>query len=181
VIVCLDANIVIYHVERHPVWEPKVTARLKALATSGDAVAVSDAARMECLVGPLQSGNASVLADYQQFFGSAGIQLLLVTAAVWERAAQIRARFKLQSLDSIHLASAIEHGCGLFLTNDAQLARCLDRAGHLAIFGRLSRWQFLGSGGEGFHQRVEFGFEFCPSRLPSVLAAFLQLGSGRVE
>ncbi|HEV3341328.1 MAG TPA: hypothetical protein VG125_13250 [Pirellulales bacterium] len=45
-IVCLDANIVIYYVERNPLWEPKVAA------------------------------------------------------------------------------SAIEHACGLFLTNDAQLSRC---------------------------------------------------------
>ena len=28
------------------------------------------------------------------------------------------------ALDSVHLAAAIEHGCGLFLTADAQLARC---------------------------------------------------------
>jgi hypothetical protein len=26
-IVCLDANIVIYYVERDPIWEPKVSAR----------------------------------------------------------------------------------------------------------------------------------------------------------
>ena len=127
-IVCLDANIVIYYVERHPVWEPKVTARFKAFAASGDAVAVSDAVRLECLVGPLQSGDTAVLADYQKFFGSAGIHMLPVTAAVWERAAQVRAAYKLQPLDSIHLASAIVHGCGLFLTNDAQLVRCTDIA-----------------------------------------------------
>ena len=52
------------------------------------------------------------------------IQKLPVTAVTWERAAQIRAAHKFQALDSIHLASAIENGCGLFLTNDAQLSRC---------------------------------------------------------
>lgn len=123
-IVCLDANIVIYYVERHPIWEPKVTARLGAFAASGDTVAVSDVARLECLVGPLQSGDAAVFADYQKFFGSPDIQMLPVTAGIWERAAQIRAGFHLQPLDSTHLASAIEHGCGLFLTNDALLRRC---------------------------------------------------------
>lgn len=123
-IVCLDANIVIYYVERHPVWEPKVTERLQAFAASGDTVAVSDVARLECLVGPLQSGDAAVFADYQTFFAAPGIQMLPVTAAIWERAAQIRAAFPLQALDSIHLASAIEHGCGLFVTNDAPLRRC---------------------------------------------------------
>jgi predicted nucleic acid-binding protein len=48
--------------------------------------------------------------------------MLPVTAAVWEQAARIRAGFKLPVLYSIHLATAIEHGCGLFLTNDLQLA-----------------------------------------------------------
>ncbi len=123
-IVCLDANIVIYYVERHPVWEPKVAARLKAFVASGDSLAVADAARLECLVGPFQSGDASVLGDYQTFFGLPGVQMLPVTPVIWERAAQIRAAHKFQALDSIHLASATEHGCGLFLTNDAQLSRC---------------------------------------------------------
>jgi len=126
VIVCLNANIVIYLVERHPVWEPKVAARLQALASSGDSAAVSEAAHLECLVGPLQAGNTAAIADYKASFGSAGIQMLPVTTAIWQRAAQIRATFKLQPLDSTHLASAIEHGCGLFLTNDAKLARCTD-------------------------------------------------------
>ena len=123
-VVCLDANIVIYYVERNPVWEPKVAARFKAFAASGETLAVSDAARLECLVGPLQSADSTVLADYRKFFGLPGIQMIPVTPVIWERAAQIRAAYKFQGLDSIHLASAIEHGCGLFLTNDAQLARC---------------------------------------------------------
>ena len=123
-IVCLDSNILIYSVEGDPIWEPKVDLRVKGILAAGDTLAASDAARLECLVGPFRSGNAGVVADYQKFFGSPGIQMLPVTPAVWERAAQIRAAHKFQALDSIHLASAIEHGCGLFLTNDAQLARC---------------------------------------------------------
>lgn len=123
-IVCLDTNIVIYYVEGDPVWEPKVDLRLKGILAVGDTLAASDAARLECLVGPFRTGNTGVLADYQQFFGSPGLHMLPVTPAVWERVAQIRATYKFQALDSIHLASAIEHGCGLFLTNDAQLARC---------------------------------------------------------
>jgi hypothetical protein len=63
VIVCLDANIVIYYVERNPVWEPKVAVRLKAIPASGDSLAVSEAAQLECLVGPLRSGNSSHVAD----------------------------------------------------------------------------------------------------------------------
>lgn len=107
-IVCVDANIVIDYIERHPVWEPKVSARPRAIAAAGDSLAASEAALLECLVGPFKSGDSAVLADYQKFFGSPDVQMLAVTPAIWKRAAQLRAAFNHQPLDSIHLASAVE-------------------------------------------------------------------------
>ena len=44
-IVCLDADCVIYFVEQNPVWGPKVTARLATLRAAGHEIAVSDLAR----------------------------------------------------------------------------------------------------------------------------------------
>jgi uncharacterized protein len=123
-IVCLDANIIIYLVERDPTWQPKVTARLSVLQGAGASLAVSDAARLECLVGPLLTGDAAVLADYTALFNAPTVSKLPVTAAVWERAARLRASHTFKAMDSIHLATAIEYGCGLFLTNDAPLSRC---------------------------------------------------------
>lgn len=55
-----------YYVERHPIGEPKVTARLKALAAASDTRAVCDLARAECLIDPLKNANAIVLGDYQR-------------------------------------------------------------------------------------------------------------------
>jgi predicted nucleic acid-binding protein len=122
-IVFLDSNVVIYYIESDPYWGPKVEARLRKIAADKDMLATSDAVRLETLIGPFQSGDTAVLADYQKFFNSTGVQMLPVTGAVWEHhAARIRAVYKLQVLDSIHLATAIEHGCGLFLTNDLHLA-----------------------------------------------------------
>ena len=125
-IVCLDTNIVIYYVERHPIWEPKVAARLKVISIAGDTLAVCDLARAECLVGPLKSGNAVALADYQRFFASASIQMLPLTVRVCERTAAVRvaSAMSFELPDCLHLAAAIEYNCGLFLTNDAQLAGC---------------------------------------------------------
>jgi predicted nucleic acid-binding protein len=125
-IVCLDTNLVIYLVEANPVWTPRATARLAALRAAGDEVAVSDAARLECLVKPFVTGNAADIASYQTFFASPLVHMLPVPAAAWERAARIGATFGLKPLDSVHLATAIVHGCGLFLTNDVKLARCTD-------------------------------------------------------
>ena len=40
-------------------WEPRVSARIAAFRVAGDEIAVCDAARLECLVGPYQTGNAA--------------------------------------------------------------------------------------------------------------------------
>ncbi|HET6879678.1 MAG TPA: PIN domain-containing protein [Pirellulales bacterium] len=123
--VCLDANCVIYLVEKNPHWGPKVVARLATAKAAGDTVAVCDLARAECLIGPLKSRDALVLADYQRFFSSSAVRMLPVTP-VCERAAEVRvaSAMKIKLPDALHLAAAIAHGCGLFLTNDEQLKIC---------------------------------------------------------
>lgn len=127
-IVCLDANCIIYLVESNPTWGPIIVSKLAALRSAGDDIAVSDLARTECLIGPLANLDSALLADYQTFFSSPNIQVLPLTSSVCERAAQIRvaSKMKLKVPDCLHLASAIEHGCGMFLTNDAQLLLCAD-------------------------------------------------------
>lgn len=52
-LICLDANCVIYLLERHPSWGPKVKVRLDVATAAGDDLAVCDLARAECLIGPL--------------------------------------------------------------------------------------------------------------------------------
>jgi len=113
-IVCLDANIVIYLVAQNPLWEPKVSARIAAFRAAGDETAVCDAARLECLVGPFQTGNAADLASYAAFFAGPSPRMLPVTVAVRERAARIRADHNFSALDALHLAAAIEHGARAF-------------------------------------------------------------------
>ena len=52
--------------------------------------------------------------------------MLPLTPAVCERAASVRVAsgMKIKLPDALHLAAAIVHGCGLFLTNDALLTVC---------------------------------------------------------
>ncbi len=87
-------------------------------------MAVSDAARLECLIDPLAAGAVVVEAHYRAFFADPLVRLLPVSSATWEQVAQVGARFNFKPLDSLHLATAIEHGCGLFLTTDGRLGRC---------------------------------------------------------
>jgi predicted nucleic acid-binding protein len=126
--VCLDADCTIYFVEQNPLWGPRVTAQIAAFRAVGDGIAVTDLARTECLAKPLATGDLAVVADYQAFFADPEIRVLPLTAAVCERAARIRAAsgFRLKVPDCLHLAAAIEQGCRLFLTHDAQLRQCQD-------------------------------------------------------
>jgi predicted nucleic acid-binding protein len=125
-IVYLDTNIVIYFVEKHPTFGPKVTARLVAAYAANDMLALSDLTRMECWVGPLKSGKSRLLAKFTSFFQFPTVTVLSMPAAVFDRAAHIRAAWGFSALDALHLAAAVEHGCGLYLTNDARLARFTD-------------------------------------------------------
>jgi len=121
--VYLDANVVIYAVQVPPVFGPRAVAHLSALRARGETLMLSDLTRMECLVGPLKSGNALLLQDYQSFFRAGAVRVVAVTAGVCDRAALIRAGTNFQAVDALHLAAAIEHGATRFLTSDTQLAR----------------------------------------------------------
>jgi len=121
-ILFLDTNIVIYSVENIPVFGPKVALRLAAARTAGDSFMVSDLTRMECLVGPLKSGNATVEGHFQAFFALPEVQVVGLTAAVCDRAARIRAAYNFKPMDSLQLAAAVEHGANIFLTADIRLS-----------------------------------------------------------
>jgi predicted nucleic acid-binding protein len=121
-IVFLDTNIVIYVVEGHPVFGPRARVRLASAQAAGDVLMISDLTRMECLVGPLRSGNAALEAQFRTFFAAAGVQVVPITAAVCDRAAHLRATTSFKPMDALHLAAAVEHGASVFLTNDTRLS-----------------------------------------------------------
>jgi predicted nucleic acid-binding protein len=119
----LDTVILIYFIEQTGLLHTRAVRRLAALQASGDEVAISDLVRMECRIGPLRSGDIAGLADFDVFFANPDVRIVPLTGAVFDRAAEIRARYGFKTPDSIHLAAAIESGCDRFLTNDARLSR----------------------------------------------------------
>jgi uncharacterized protein len=124
--VFLDTNLVIYFIEQPPIWGAKTTARIAALLASDERLAINDLVRMECQVGPLKAGDHLLLNKFHIFFASPDVQVLALTSAICDGAARIRALYNFKPLDSLHLATAVEAGCTLFLTNDAALARFPD-------------------------------------------------------
>jgi len=122
VLIFLDTNVVIYHIEQPPTWGPIATARIGSLVASGHRLAISDLVRLEARVGPLAGGDRDLLANYDEFFVTPGLLVASLSPAVCDRAAVLRATHRIRLADSLNLSAAIEAGCDRFLTNDVRLA-----------------------------------------------------------
>jgi predicted nucleic acid-binding protein len=115
----LDSCVVIYLVEQPPAFFPVVVNWLPA--NPGDLLS-SELARLESLVIPVRTGNGPLVADLEDFFQSGVVQLGRLERPVLDRTIQIRASFpKIKTPDAIHLASAVELGCDIVLTNDPEM------------------------------------------------------------
>jgi predicted nucleic acid-binding protein len=117
----LDTVIVIYAIEGDANFRSRAHARLAIAGSDGDTATTSDLTRLECLIKPLRTKNARLGTEYLQFLGKTDVVSL--TAAVIDKAAEIRAQFGFSLADSIHLAAAVGAGCDSFLTNDTRLSR----------------------------------------------------------
>ena len=91
------------------------TAHLSSLRTGGATFMISDLVRMECLVGPLKSGECRCGEGLScVFLRRIGMQVVPITPAVCDRAASIRATTSLKPMDALQLAAAVEHGADVF-------------------------------------------------------------------
>ena len=123
----LDASAIIYLVEGGAVAQGLVADRI--VAAEGDPagrVLTSQLARLECRMKPLRAGDAALLATYDAFFTRARLEVVDVSATAIDRATELRARYGFKTPDAIHLACAIVARADVFVTGDANLARCTE-------------------------------------------------------
>ena len=121
--VYLDACVVIYMIENVAQFSEKVR---RFLAQNGDAVlCVSPLVRMEVMSKPLRESSAVLAADYEEFL--AAQNWLRIDDSTFERALQLRAQHGLKTPDALHLATAQQHGCNEFWTNDDRLNKVAEK------------------------------------------------------
>ena len=125
-LIYLDACVLIYAHEGSPACAQRILEKMDAQADAR--LAVSPLVKLECLVGPMRSGNLVLQRGYEAAL--ARLLLLDMSEDVYLQAAELRARFGLKTPDALHLALAQIHGCDEFWTNDDRLA---------AAAGRLAR------------------------------------------
>lgn len=121
-LVYLDSVICIYAVAGAPSFQSRARARLAAMAVTKDQPVISDLTWLECRVKPIRLNDAVALADMDAFLSGSDVVRVPMPSTVFEHACRIRAFHNFKLGDALHLAAAVENGCGLFLTNDHRLA-----------------------------------------------------------
>jgi predicted nucleic acid-binding protein len=115
----VDANVVIYTVEKHPRYAPVVRPLWIAADAGAARVFTSELVLLETLVGPYKAGAVQLAADYEAFLSLPAIQLVPISQSILREAARLRATIpRLRTPDAIHAATARLHGVATFVTND---------------------------------------------------------------
>ena|SRR6266511_33489 len=124
-LVGLDTMIWIYEVEADPVFGSIVRSFFRdRLAAGSNRAGSSILALGELLVRPLALGRADLVQSFRTAItSSTGFSVWDATRDVVEKAAELRAKYRLKMMDALHVASAVTNRADIFLTNDAGLRR----------------------------------------------------------
>jgi predicted nucleic acid-binding protein len=113
----LDSCIVIYLVEKHPIYFPSIQDQLGRLKETS--LAISPLVRLEVLVKPMRDANHILLQRYETFLSR---QIMLeMPNAVFDLALSLRVQYPLKTPDALHIATATYHQCQSLWTNDNRL------------------------------------------------------------
>ena len=116
----LDTAIVVYLVEQPVPFGAQACAKIAALQPT--ALTVSELVRLEVLVVPRRNNDLAREQEFHDFFRQNALPLRPLDRAVMDTAINLRAKYRtLKTPDAIHLATAIEAQCDLFVSNDAKL------------------------------------------------------------
>lgn len=117
--VYVDAQVVIYSVEKHPTYAPLLRPLWAAVQAGTVQAVTSELTELEVLVGPLKAGDAPLVARYDQFLRLPGVRLVPISRPTLRDAARLRATTaKLRTPDAIHLATALRGRCVQLVTSD---------------------------------------------------------------
>lgn len=120
----LDTCILIYHIERHPVYFPMTQSLLADIELGRFSAVASMLTLMEITVRPWQLQRSDVVHDYEEILTRfPNLTLIDVTRDIARQAARLRAQYRLRPADALHIATALVHGATAFVTNDRQLTR----------------------------------------------------------
>ncbi len=118
----LDTALIIYFIERNPLYVDMMRSFFQAVQKNECAVVTSTITLLETLVVPLRHGNINLARQYRDIlFKTKGHITISLFPSIAEEAARLRASHNISTPDSIQMATAIFGGASFFLTNDTRL------------------------------------------------------------
>ncbi len=118
----VDSAPLIYYVEEHFAYVDKMEYILNHVENTSLEAVSSVLTLSEVLVAPVRTGAHQVAQRYRTILlNRESCTLVPISANIAIRAASIRARYRSNTPDALHIASAIVSGCDAFLTNDHKL------------------------------------------------------------
>jgi predicted nucleic acid-binding protein len=122
--IALDTAPIIYYVEAHPEFGPKIRPILDAIIQGEINATVSSLAHTELLTLPLKNQDEHLIETYDQLLrGTKHLHTQPVTTDIARAAVVLRATYGLRTPDAIHMATAILANAECFITNDHKLCR----------------------------------------------------------
>ena len=118
--VAIDTSAFIYLVEHHPRYHDLCERIFHRIESGQITACTSTLTLLEVLVGPYQKGNEELVMKYYALLTTyPNLTWLPLTGEIADRAAQIRAAYRLRTPDSIQAASALAFGATAIICNDA--------------------------------------------------------------
>jgi predicted nucleic acid-binding protein len=120
-VIALDSCVLIYFLEGGPFADP-AQAVLEAVRSGKAQAILSTLALLEVQVSPYRKGDEDLADRYFALLQDLpNCRWVPLSYAIADRAAQLRAEHGVTAPDAIHLATALECGATLFVTNDRDL------------------------------------------------------------
>ncbi|QXD14714.1 PIN domain-containing protein [Rhodocaloribacter litoris] len=120
--VYLDANVFIYAVEGHEPFQGLLGRLFGEVAHQALLAFTSELTLAEVLVWPFREARVDLARHYRSVVQThEGLTVVPITRSVLVEAARLRAATMLKLPDAIHVATALQADCEVFLTNDARL------------------------------------------------------------
>lgn len=112
----------IYLVENHAGYYQKVADYLTQSLTDDAMLETSVLTYTEFCAKPEQLGRPDLLLDFDDLLRDFDFQMLEISLSAATLAYQLQARYAgLKGIDAMQIATAVNSGCDVFLTNDAAL------------------------------------------------------------
>ena len=121
--VFFDTAPFIYLIENHPEFYQKTEELIFNLAMSSASFYTSVLTETEFNVQPIKLNKRELIDDFEKILVDIGFKVHNIDIGIAKKAAELRVKHGLKTLDALQVATAIESDCSVFVTNDKGLKR----------------------------------------------------------